>query len=114
MIPDFYNGIYDHFTLFLSLVIFIILLFLVTSFVCCKWRSASKKKVTIIQAEKSFIIKKKVILEKPDPDKSNDSIAPLVKIDYQPVHISSSDQFVGMSNQYEFPLDPEWEFPRDR
>ncbi len=89
----------------------LIIVVLVLLFVCL---TARKKKITIV-AQKSFIIKKKIILERPDSDKSNDSIAPLVKIDYQPMQVDlPPDQLNGSTSIYELPLDPEWEFPRER
>ncbi|CAG2105204.1 unnamed protein product [Medioppia subpectinata] len=87
--------------------------FVVGSFLCCCIVCRRPKNVTI-SAQKSFIIKKKIILEKPDSDKSNDSIAPLVKIDYQAIEVDSDIcRLNGLTSQYELPLDPEWEISRD-
>ena len=73
-----------------------------------------KKKITVV-AQKSFIIRKKIILEKSDSDKSNDSIIPLVKIDYQAIEVDTTNEHLTDSpSQYELPLDPEWEVPRNR
>ena len=53
-------------------------------------------------------------MESNDSDKL-DSIAPLVKIDYQPMIVDlPQDQLSNLVPQYELPLDPLWEFSRDR
>ncbi|XP_054167517.1 fibroblast growth factor receptor 2-like [Oppia nitens] len=75
--------------------------------------SRRKKNVTII-AQKSYVIKKKVILESPDPDKCNDSLIPLVKIDYQAIEVSANSDQSNRKDHYELPLDPLWEHSRDR
>ncbi|XP_064465675.1 fibroblast growth factor receptor 2-like [Ornithodoros turicata] len=72
---------------------------------------------TFIQQKKlaqkqNFVIKKKVILERHVTDTGNyeeSSIAPLVKIDFQRAPITSE-----MISEYELPLDPLWEFPREK
>lgn len=71
-----------------------------------------RKKITVV-AQKSFIIKKKIILEKADSDKTNDSIIPLVKIDYMPIEVDIGSESQN-SSQYELPLDPLWEVDRNR
>ena len=88
----------------LSFVIFVMLL----TWLCCR------RKKTVVLAEKTFIIKKKIILEKPDPDKCNDSLIPLVKIDYQPMQVDIDSPRLNSCDQYELPLDPLWEIARDR
>jgi hypothetical protein len=72
-----------------------------------------RKKITVV-AQKSFIIKKKIILEKADSDKTNDSIIPLVKIDYMPIEVDIGSESHSNSSQYELPLDPLWEVDRNR
>jgi hypothetical protein len=88
------------------IVICVVLIVLIFAF------TSRKKKITVV-AQKSFIIKKRIILENPDPDKSSDSIAPLVKIDYEPIQVDS-DQLNGSSSQYVLPLDPLWEVSREK
>ncbi|XP_023237493.1 fibroblast growth factor receptor 3-like [Centruroides sculpturatus] len=64
-----------------------------------------KKKISLISPH--MTIKKKIILEHQDTDSS---LAPIVKID---IPRDSLSEFITIS-EYEVPLDPNWEFPRER
>ncbi|RWS01419.1 Fibroblast growth factor receptor 3-like protein, partial [Dinothrombium tinctorium] len=73
-----------------------------------------KQKITVINAQQSFIIKKKIVLQH-DCDKSNPFSPPLVKIDCESMTTDVSMSDIGhLVTEYEFPLDPDWEFPRDK
>ena len=105
-------------------------------------RLQTNKKITIV-AQKSFIIKKKIILENPmsydlssnggdDPTlminnelgnlldgkgNSFDMFSPLVKIDCEHILIDSNDEHMAKKSgitQYEIPLDKEWEMERNK
>lgn len=70
-----------------------------------------KKRVTIIQAKQSFIIRKKVIIEQRDSDKT--LLSPHIKIEEERVHVDPQDQdSAKVMNQYQFQLDPDWEISR--
>lgn len=77
----------------------------------CRSSNAQKKKITLINTQNHVVIKKKVILERQDSNNSQASIVPLVKIDCPRNRLSSELTTV---SEYELPLDPEWEFPRER
>lgn len=77
-------------------------------------------------AQKSFIIKKKIILEDPIPELSGDGMtdfshskvcfdafSPLIKIDCQHV-LTDCDETKSGTTQYEIPLDDQWEINRDK
>lgn len=81
------------------------------------------KKITIV-AQKSFIIKKKIILEDPisnngamteslDSKACFDIFSPLIKIDCQRVLIDADESKSG-TTQYEIPLDKQWEMDREK
>ena len=73
--------------------------------------SAKKKRITIIQAKQSFIIRKKVIIEQRDSDISQ--LCPLIKIEEERIRVDSKDQDTSkIMNQYQFQVDPHWEMPR--
>lgn len=89
------------------------------------------KKVTIINAERSYIIRKRIILETPsyegsirrddvganfDKEVSFNYFAPLVKIDCKAVSVDMDPEELSKCNgtQYELPLDPAWEMDRER
>lgn len=70
-----------------------------------------KKRVTIIQAKQSFVIRKKVIIEQHGSDKSH--LTPNIKIEEERVHVDPQNREVSkVMNQYQFQLDPNWEIPR--
>ena len=72
-----------------------------------------KKRVTIIKAQNSFIIRKRVVLEHEENGKS---LSPLVKIECEKVSCldASPEDMKRALNEYHFPLDPAWEVSRDR
>lgn len=75
--------------------------------------SMQQKKLDLAQKQ-NVVIRKKVILERHASDSGNyedSSIAPLVKIDHQRTVMSPE---LNTLCEYELPLDPEWEFPRER
>lgn len=76
--------------------------------------SMQQKKLALAQKQ-NFVIKKKVILERHlGTDSGNyeeSSIAPLVKIDHQRTLMTSEMSAV---SEYELPLDPDWEFQREK
>lgn len=73
--------------------------------------ASQQQKLSLANAQNHIIIKKKVVLERQDSDTSQTSVAPLVKIDCPRGRLSSELTTV---SEYELPLDPEWEFPRER
>ncbi|XP_076371972.1 fibroblast growth factor receptor 3-like isoform X2 [Tachypleus tridentatus] len=70
-----------------------------------------KNKINLLTTENHIIIKKKVILERPEPGLLEQSVAPLVKIDVTQGYPSPDKSSV---SEYEIPPDPLWEFPRER
>ncbi|KAK8764341.1 hypothetical protein V5799_033049 [Amblyomma americanum] len=75
--------------------------------------SLQQKKLDLAQKQ-HMVVRKKVILERQISDSGHyeDSfIAPLVKIDHQSGFLPSELNTVC---EYELPLDPNWEFPRER
>ncbi|XP_013773142.2 fibroblast growth factor receptor 3-like [Limulus polyphemus] len=89
------------------------LVLILLSVILCRYQltKQQKNKVNLITTQNQIIIKKKVILEKHETDKSEQSIAPLVKIDVMQGYPSSNRTSV---SEYEIPPDPLWEFPRER
>lgn len=75
--------------------------------------SLQQKKLDLAQKQ-HMVVRKKVILERQISDSGHyedSSIAPLVKIDHQRGFLPSELNTVC---EYELPLDPNWEFPRER
>lgn len=75
--------------------------------------SLQRKKLGLVQRQ-SVVVRKKVILERHISDCGHyeDSLViPLVKIDNQGAFLSSA---VDPVCEYDLPLDPNWEFPRER
>ncbi|XP_075585894.1 fibroblast growth factor receptor homolog 1 isoform X3 [Dermatophagoides farinae] len=120
----------------------ILLATLMVTYILYNSRLQTNKKITIV-AQKSFIIKKKIILENPmsydlssnggdDPTlminnelgnlldgkgNSFDMFSPLVKIDCEHILIDSNDEHMAKKSgitQYEIPLDKEWEMERNK
>lgn len=90
---------------------FFIFAVLVTIFALRTRRKLKDKRVTIIQAKQSFIIRKKVIVEQRDSDKA--LLSPNIKIEEERVHVDPQEQESGkIMNQYQFQLDPRWEISR--
>ncbi|RWS23844.1 Fibroblast growth factor receptor 3-like protein, partial [Leptotrombidium deliense] len=85
-------------------------------FFLCLLAKERKKQITVINAQKSFIIKKKVLLLQHDPsDKADNFLAPIVKINCETVNCEMSvDELSQATTEYELPLDPKWEFPRNQ
>ncbi|XP_076364415.1 fibroblast growth factor receptor 4-like [Tachypleus tridentatus] len=90
-----------------------ILVVILLGVVLCRYQLAKqqKNKVNLIATQNHVIIKKKVVLEKPESDTSGQSLAPLVKIDITHSYPSSEKNSV---SEYEITPDPLWEFPRER
>lgn len=104
-------------------------------FILICFRRRIPEKVTIINAQRSYIIKKRVILEAPtfdtsiagsdlqsnfDKELSCSYLAPLVKIDCKTVSVDMNSEELskwvakwGGGTQYELPLDPNWEMDRN-
>lgn len=99
---------YSNLNIILALSALMVFLFILCMFCMCR------RPKTIVHAQKTFIIKKKIILEKPDPDKCDDSIMPSVKIDTQVIPVDIDSPHLNSCDPYELPLDPLWEVPRDR
>ncbi|CAG2166657.1 unnamed protein product [Oppiella nova] len=98
----------------LLIIVSVVMMFAIIMFTIAIYLKYRGPKNVTVMAQTSYIIKKKIILEKPDSDKSSDFITPLVKIDYQAVEVDSNTcQMNGMTSQYELPLDPDWEVSRD-
>lgn len=82
--------------------------------VCRSMFLTMQQKKLDLARKQNVVIRKKVILERQVSDSGNyedSSIAPLVKIDHQRGLMSPELNTVC---EYELPLDPEWEFPRER
>lgn len=94
--------------MFLSGAGFIVLVILI-SVVICRYCRPKSKPITLMP--QNIIIRKKIILEQHDSDSSHTSIAPLVKIDFDRSPYFSD---VVPLSEYEMPLDPAWEFTRDK
>lgn len=76
--------------------------------------SMQQKKLDLAQKQ-NVVVRKKVILERQISDSGHyedSSIAPLVKIDHQRGFLLPSE--LNTVCEYELPLDPDWEFPRER
>lgn len=107
----------------------LVLVCVVLKLICSRHRMS--KEVTIINAQRSYIIRKRIILEAPSYEGSisrDDSeanfekeisfnyLAPLVKIDCKTVPVDMDPEELSKCNgtQYEMPLDPLWEMDRER
>lgn len=99
-----------HFTL-LAVGGTLALLMVITSIaVCVFYHKYPREKV--ISAEKTFIIvKKRIVLEHQADGKS---LSPLVKIDNVPMQVDLPPDELSKLTEYELPLDPLWEFGRER
>lgn len=85
----------------------------ITTLVCRSAMLSLQQKLDVAQKQHE-VVRKKVILERHVSDSGHyedSSIAPLVKIDHQRGFMSTDLNTVC---EYELPLDPEWEFPRER
>lgn len=121
-----------HASMLLILLFSVLFLCLMAGFVVCNLILVRKryqaKKITVI-AEKSFIIRKKIILENggelgdetnfaSDPKKEAEIgiLSPMVKIDYEPIQVDSASEELAKCGgvQYELPLDSEWEMDRTK
>lgn len=81
--------------------------------VCRSAIMSLQQKLDVAQKQ-PVVVRKKVILERQISDSGHyedSSVAPLVKIDHQRGFMPSDLSTVC---EYELPLDPEWEFPRER
>lgn len=91
----------------------IIFLFIII-FLIYKVIQYRRKRVTIIKAENSFIIRKRVFLEHTQDGKS---LAPIVRIECETVPLNDvppEETRKVTSNEYQLPHDPDWEVERDR
>ena len=94
-------------------------------------RRRPPRKIEIITAQRSYIIKKKIILETPTFDSSSNGsnternfeknigfhlLAPLVKIDSKTVQVDLNAEELSKcgGTMYELPLDPQWEMERKK
>lgn len=85
----------------------------ITTLVCRSAMLSLQQKLDVAQKQ-HVVVRKKVILERQISDSGHyedSSVAPLVKIDHQRGFMPSELNTVC---EYELPLDPEWEFPRER
>uniref|UniRef100_A0A224YMV3 Fibroblast growth factor receptor n=1 Tax=Rhipicephalus zambeziensis TaxID=60191 RepID=A0A224YMV3_9ACAR len=81
--------------------------------VCRSAMLSLQQKLDVAQKQ-HVVVRKKVILERQISDSGHyedSSVAPLVKIDHQRGFMPTDLNTVC---EYELPLDPEWEFPRER
>lgn len=120
-----------HMLLFVSSVLLfcLVLVCVVFNLICSRHRMS--KEVTIINAQRSYIIRKRIILETPsyegsigrddleanfEKEASFNYLAPLVKIDCKTVTVDMDPEELSKCNgtQYELPLDPAWEMDRER
>ena len=112
-------------------VLFFCLMVVCVVFLLICVRGRPTKKIEIITAQRSYIIKKKVILETPTFDyaiSGNDLernlekeagfnlLAPLVKIDSKTVQVDIDPEELSKcgGTMYELPLDPHWEMDRKK
>lgn len=91
--------------LFIALSIFIPMCVII-GIIICKYKYSEKK---IYLKNSHMIVSKKVILETREDDGTT-SVVPFVKIDYNMVFSNDRNSVP----EYELPLDPAWEFPRER
>lgn len=85
----------------------------ITTLVCRSAMLSLQQKLDVAQKQ-HVVVRKKVILERQISDSGHyedSSVAPLVKIDHQRGFMPSDLNTVC---EYELPLDPEWEFARER
>ena len=112
-----------------SVLLFCLVVVCVVFNLICNRMHPSSKPVTIINAQRSYIIKKRIILEAPtfdpsiagsdlqssfDKEASFSYLAPLVKIDCKTVPVDMGPEELSKcgGTQYELPLDPAWEMDR--
>lgn len=99
---------------FLITSVVFLVFFVVGVFYLFKMRiKLNKKRVTVIQAKQSFIIRKKVVVERRDSDKMQ--LTPSIKIEEEMVHVDPQEQANSnkVMNQYQFQPDPDWELSRN-
>ncbi|XP_035228151.1 fibroblast growth factor receptor 3-like [Stegodyphus dumicola] len=78
----------------------------VTGILICRCKYAKKK----LKANQKIVVTKKVILERNE----DNSIIPLVKIDYNMTFSTGKGKTPVYTPEYELPLDPAYEFPREK
>lgn len=96
--------------IFLGAIILVIVVLLALCGALIYRSNMLQKKMKLANQTTNIVVRKKVVLVRQESGSSQNSIAPLVKIDYPR---GPNDEELATISEYEIPPDPLWEFPRE-